>query len=88
MPWRLEGPDAATLETVRRLDRVARERGQSLAQMALTWCLRRPEVTSVLTAVSTLEQLEQAVAALDGPALSADELERIDAILAGGPAAV
>jgi L-glyceraldehyde 3-phosphate reductase len=84
MPWRLEGPDGATLQKVRRLDRVARERGQSLAQMALAWCLREPEVTSVLTAVSSLAQLEAAVTALDRLALSAGEVERIEAILAGG----
>lgn len=83
MPWRLDRPRAAMLEMVRRLDRVARERGQSLAQMALAWCLRRPEVTSVLTAVSSVEQLEEAVAALDRTELSAGEVERIDAILAG-----
>lgn len=83
MPWRLEGAAAETIEAVRRLDAIARERGQSLAQMALAWCLRRPEVTSVLTAVSRVEQLEDAVGALDRLDFGADELERIDAALAG-----
>lgn len=87
MPWRFEGAGAETLETVRRLDEIARERGQSLARMALAWCLRRSEVTSVLTAVSSVEQLEDAVLALDRLDFSDHELRRIDAALAGGPPA-
>ncbi len=70
------------LDKVRRLDQVARERGQSLAQMAVVWLLRRPEVTSVLIGASRPEQIEEAVAALDHMDFSPKELERIDAILA------
>jgi len=85
MPWRLDGADQAKLEQVRRLDEIARERGQSLAQMALSWCLRRPEVTSVLTAVSSVEQLEDGLGAIGRSEFGDDELRRIDAILAGAP---
>jgi L-glyceraldehyde 3-phosphate reductase len=83
MPWRLDGADAGKLEQVHRLDEVARERGQSLAQMALSWCLRRAEVTSVLTAVSSVEQLEDGLGAIERAEFGDDELRRIDAILAG-----
>ncbi len=85
MPWRMRTAEEARIETVRRLNEVARERGQSLAQMALSWCLRRPEVTSILTAVSSVEQLEDGVRALDRLEFSADELRRIDAILDAAP---
>ena len=81
MPWQLPGSDAQTVEKVRRLAEVARERGQNLAQMALGWCLRHPEVTSVLTAVSSLKQLQDGVRALQGPEFGAAELRRIDGIL-------
>jgi L-glyceraldehyde 3-phosphate reductase len=87
MPWRLEGAGEAKLGQVRRLNEVARDRGQSLAQMALSWCLRRPEVTSVLTAVSTVEQLEDGLGAIERSEFVEDELRRIDTILAGAPPA-
>jgi len=48
--------------------------------MAFAWCLRHPEVTSVLTAVSSRQQLEDGVRALDRLAFSDEELRRIDAI--------
>ncbi len=69
------------LEKVRALDRVARQRGQSLAQMALAWTGRDPRVTSTLIGASSLEQLEQNAAALDAPAFADDELDAIEAIL-------
>jgi L-glyceraldehyde 3-phosphate reductase len=66
------------LEHVRALNDLARERGQSLAQMALAWALRDERVTSVLIGASSVTQLEQNVAALDRLDFSADELARID----------
>jgi L-glyceraldehyde 3-phosphate reductase len=81
MPWPMPKADAQTLEKVRRLGEVARDRGQSLAQMAFAWCLRLPEVTSVLTAVSSLKQLEDGVRALDRLAFTKEELRRIEAIV-------
>ena len=57
---------------------VATARGQTLPQLALTWILRRPEITSAVVGVSRVEQLEADVAALDGPGLTDEELARID----------
>ena len=53
------------LEQVRALNEVAQRRGQSLAQLALAWVLRDPRITSALIGVSSVEQLENNVAALD-----------------------
>ena len=60
---------------------LAAERGQSLAQMSLAWCLRHPEVTSVLTAASRLEQVDDCVRILDKLEFTAGELARIEEIL-------
>jgi L-glyceraldehyde 3-phosphate reductase len=68
----------AALDHVRRLNELARERGQSLAQLALSWVLRDPRVTSVLIGASSVAQLEANVGALDGPPLTDSELETID----------
>lgn len=69
------------LEKIRRLNEVAASRGQSLAQMALSWVLRRPEVTSVLIGASSVKQLEDNVACLEHLEFSEDELKQIDEIL-------
>jgi L-glyceraldehyde 3-phosphate reductase len=66
---------------VRKLNEVARARGQSLAQMALVWVLRQPVVTSALIGASSASQLEQNLDSLEAPDLSPDELERIESIL-------
>ncbi len=68
---------------VRRLNELAKHRGQTLAQMALAWCLRQPAVTSALTGASKVSQIEEAVAGLSQRTFSAGELKAIDAILAG-----
>ena len=65
----------------RELNDLAEKRGQTLAQMALAWVLRRPEVTSVLIGASRVEQLEDNIACLNSPTFSEIELERIDEIL-------
>jgi len=70
----------ATLGHLRSLDAVARERGQTLAQLAIQWVLRDPVVVSALIGASRPEQLDENIAALDGPAFTAEELERIDAV--------
>jgi L-glyceraldehyde 3-phosphate reductase len=70
------------LDRVRRLNDHARQRGQSLAQMALAWVLRKPAVTSALIGASRPEQIRENVAAMNNAAFSEDELKRIDAILA------
>src|SRR5487761_1000581 len=77
-------PDQITKETlakVRALSAIAEKRGQPLAQMALAWTLRDPRVTSAVIGVSSIAQLEENRAALDGPGFSADELEAIDRAL-------
>jgi L-glyceraldehyde 3-phosphate reductase len=68
----------AALEHVRALNRLADQRGQSLARLALTWVLRDPRITSVLVGASSVAQLEDNLAALDGPELSEDEIAEID----------
>ncbi|MGI6207349.1 MAG: L-glyceraldehyde 3-phosphate reductase [Anaerolineae bacterium] len=68
---------------VRLLNEVARERGQTLAQMALAWVLRQPAVTSALTGASKVSHIEDNVKALDNLSFSQEELDRIDQILAG-----
>ena len=68
----------ANLAHVRALNVIAERRGQSLAQMALAWALRDPRVTSVLIGASSVDQLEQNVAALDHLDFSSDELAEID----------
>src|SRR5579875_300642 len=69
-----------TLSKVRRLNAIAQERGQTLAQMALSWLLRRPEITSVLIGASKVRQIEENVAALQAPPFSQEELKAIDEI--------
>jgi len=66
------------LARIRALDEIAGRRGQSLAQMAVAWTLRDPRVTSALIGASSVEQLEQNVAALDELEFSAEELAEID----------
>jgi len=66
------------LERARALNDIAAARGQSLAQLALSWVLRQPGVTSALIGASSVAQLEQNIAALDAPALTADEIASIE----------
>jgi L-glyceraldehyde 3-phosphate reductase len=67
-----------TLAKVRALNQIATRRGQTLAQLALTWSLRDPRVTSALIGASSVAQLEQNVGALDNLAFSPAELAEID----------
>ena len=71
------------LAGIRELDCIAKERNQTLAQMALAWILRRPEVTSVLIGASSCGQLEDNVAALKNTVFGQEELARIEQVLAG-----
>ena len=71
------------LEQIRRLNDLAKQRGQTLAQMALAWVLRHPEVTSALIGASRPAQITDALGALDAPAFEASELEAIEQILSG-----
>ena len=67
------------LAHIRALHDLAERRGQSLAQLALSWCLRDPRVTSVLVGASSVKQLDDSLGALDGPGFSAEELAEVDA---------
>ncbi|HEY2407173.1 MAG TPA: L-glyceraldehyde 3-phosphate reductase [Polyangiaceae bacterium] len=71
------------LRKVRGLDQLAKGRGQTLAQMAIAWVLRRPELTSALIGASRVSQIDDAVGALGASKFSDDELATIDRILAG-----
>ena len=76
--------DETYLERARGLQAIAEARGQSLAQLALLWVLRVPEVTSALIGASSVAQLEDNLAALDGPALTDDELAAIEPLAVHG----
>jgi L-glyceraldehyde 3-phosphate reductase len=69
------------LPRIRKLNELARQRGQSLAQMALAWVLRKPQVTSALVGASSVKQLETNLAALNNLNFSEDELQAIEAVL-------
>ncbi|MFB4350340.1 L-glyceraldehyde 3-phosphate reductase [Microbacterium sp. CR_7] len=75
-------PDAPlgeeALQILRSLNEIARGRGQSLAQLALQWTLRNPVVVSALIGASRPEQLDENIAAVNGPAFTDEELSRID----------
>lgn len=71
------------LTRVRALGDIARARGQTLAQLALAWVLRHPEMTSALIGASRVEQIEDAVGALQQLSFTTEELTKIDAILGG-----
>ncbi|MCK6067702.1 MULTISPECIES: aldo/keto reductase [Microbacterium] len=77
-------PDAplphAAVSALRGLNLIAKERGQTLAQMSIQWVLREPTVASALIGASRVEQLDDNLAAVNGPAFDTEELERIDAL--------
>ena len=66
------------LGRVRALNEIAKRRGQTLAQMAIAWVLRRPEVTSALIGARHVQQLDNSLDALNNLEFSADELAEID----------
>lgn len=70
------------LAKVIELNQLAKERGQTLAQMALAWVLRQETVASALIGASRVSQIEENVAALDKLDFSQDELDQIDKIMA------
>jgi len=66
------------LEHARALDAIAKDRGQTLAQLALTWTMRHPGVTSALIGASSVAQLEDSLTAAHAAPLSDDELAAIE----------
>ncbi len=79
---RPEGVTPDKVDKARRLNTLAQQRGQTLAQMALAWVLRHPEMTSALIGASRTAQLDDAVGALNNLAFEAAELQAIEQILA------
>jgi L-glyceraldehyde 3-phosphate reductase len=80
---RLDEVTAGKVEKARRLQELARSRHQTLAQLAIAWVLRHPQVTSALIGASRVSHIEDAVAALDRLRFSSRELNTIEEILAG-----
>lgn len=72
------------LDAVAKLMPIAEKRGQSMVQLALSWVLRRPEVTSALIGIRNLEQLKDNLGALDNLDFSDEELMAIDAATKAG----
>jgi L-glyceraldehyde 3-phosphate reductase len=71
----------ANLPKVQKLNEIAQGRGQSLAQMAIAWVLRKPAVTSALIGASSVKQLEDNLASLNNLKFGDEELNRIESIL-------
>lgn len=74
------------LSQIRALNKIARQRGQALAQMSLAWVLRQGVMASALVGASRLEQIEQCVGALNNLAFTGQELQSIDELLSTGTA--
>ena len=70
-----------TISTVQALNKIAQQRGQSLAEMALAWNLQQPTVASVLVGASRLSQLQDSVHALDNLVFTPEELAAIQKVL-------
>ena len=69
---------ADLLDRLGKLDRMAAERGQSLAQMALAWVLKDSKVTSVIVGASSIGQLDNSIKAIENTSFSTDELTLIN----------
>ncbi|WP_133578441.1 L-glyceraldehyde 3-phosphate reductase [Aureibacillus halotolerans] len=74
--------DEALVAKLQKLNGIAEQRGQSLAQMSLAWVLRKGKITTALIGASRVSQIEQNVAALSNLEFSETELKEIDSILA------
>ncbi len=68
------------ISQVRQLNEIARQRGQSLAEMAIAWLLKDHRVTSVIIGASSVTQLKNNLKTLQSPGFTAEELEAIDRI--------
>jgi L-glyceraldehyde 3-phosphate reductase len=79
--WLTPDDVKANLPKVEKLNELAKQRGQSLAQMAIAWVLRKPAVTSALIGASSVSQLEDNLATLNNLKFSDDELDEIESIL-------
>jgi L-glyceraldehyde 3-phosphate reductase len=68
------------IEKISKLNDIAAQRGQTLAQMALAWCFHKPEISSVIVGTSSVKQLQDNIAALNNVKFTDDELWRIGEI--------
>jgi len=74
------------IDMVKKLQPIALELGVSMAQLALAWCLKNPNVSTVITGASRPEQVEENMKALDvTEKLTSDVMERVDAVLGNKP---
>jgi L-glyceraldehyde 3-phosphate reductase len=78
--WKAE-QEKGLWDKLGKLNAIAQERGQTLAQMALAWTVRLPAVTSALIGVSNVEQLKDNLGAIENLSFTDEELKRIEAIL-------
>lgn len=83
-PLRPEFLSPENLKRVRALDVLARDRGQTLAQLAVQWALRDRRITSVVVGARTEAQLDETLGALTAPPLSTDEIAEIDRFAVDG----
>jgi L-glyceraldehyde 3-phosphate reductase len=81
--WLTPDDVKANLPKVQKLNELAQQRGQTLAQMSIAWTLRKPAVTSSLIGASSVKQLEDSLGALNNLQFSDDELDKIEDILKG-----
>ncbi len=79
--WLTPNDVNSSLDKSLKLNVLAEKRGQKLAQMAIAWVLRKPQVTSALIGASSVAQLDENLAALNNLDFSSDELETIETIL-------
>jgi voltage-dependent potassium channel beta subunit len=74
------------LKKLNDLDKIAKELGGTLAQLAIAWCMKNPNVSTVITGASKAEQVRENMKALDVyQQINADVMERIDEILGNKP---
>ena len=79
--WLTPDDVKANLPKVQKLNEIAQARGQSMAQMAIAWTLRKPAITSSLIGASSVKQLEDNLASLSKLNFSEDELNQIESTL-------
>ncbi len=79
--WLTSNDVDQNIDKVRKLNVIAQQRGQKLSQMAIAWVLRKPQVTSALIGASSVQQLDDNLAALENLSFSQEELDKIEKIL-------
>jgi len=86
LDWVRAGMNDTVRETIHQLNALAKQRGQSLAQMALAWTLVDARVTSTLVGARTVQQLQDSLSCLKQPDFSVEELSALDRITQRNPA--